>query len=60
MSDGGHSDVMQSVDEDSDDGGYEYIYDSDDNDEDDYSAQDEYMQIEEKVFALPPLHDNKR
>lgn len=46
MSDG-QSDVMQSVDDDSD-GGYAYTYDSDDN-EDDYSEQDEYMQIEEKV-----------
>lgn len=40
---------MQSVEGDSD-GGYEYTYDSDDQD-DNYSEQDEYMQIEEKVSA---------
>ena len=53
MSDG-HSDVMQSVEDDSD-GGYEYTYDSDDND-DDYSEQDEYMQIEEKVSSSLAPH----
>jgi hypothetical protein len=53
MSDAGMSDVMQSVQVDSDDvdsGSGDYEYDSDDN-EDDYSEQDEYVHIEEKVSS---------
>jgi hypothetical protein len=53
MSDG-HSDVMQSVEGESD-GGYEYRYDSEDDEEDDFSGHDEYMQIDEKVSDFAPL-----
>jgi hypothetical protein len=53
MSDAGMSDVMQSVDVDSyegDSGGYEEY--SSDESENDYTEQDEYIQIEEKVSSL--------